>query len=229
MLPLLLAIIFLPSAPAGELFRQVRPTRTLTPRRLNAPVSRVVPMALVVEAGSRWDNDVVLQRHLDKSAGIFARCGVELGEVEISTVALTAAAEAALRVSDPYAGATELALMSDVDLPTRRPLGFLTGVRRHYSTASAFNVSSVRSLSTPTRDHSPLLNTFHITANFENDATTPGATAAYSTFAHELTHILGNLPHVAIPRNLMTNVDGRGTHTGDLNAEQCAAILSHQL
>ena len=47
----------------------------------------------------------------------------------------------------------------------------------------------------------------------------------FCVFAHELAHLLGNLPHVDYAPNLMTNADGAGAKSGDLTEEQCTEIL----
>lgn len=234
----LLMNLFIPFASANPAFQVVRqetvsiaPAPSLNPAF--QPVIRL-PLALVVEVGSVWEQRARLMGHLNKTNRIFSRCGVQLQDVEVTTVTLLPAMIEALRNSDPQLGPHEVPYMADPQVPAVRPLGFLTGARRYYSSAAAYNRDSISRLSI---GHSAeakagiagLLDTFHITGDsMENDMSNPRVTTpTYSTFAHELTHLYGNLEHVDIPRNLMSVVDGRGTHTGDLTDWQCEAIRAY--
>lgn len=186
---------------------------------------QAIPLSLVVEIGSVWDDTAVLQKHLEKTSRILAKCDVRIYPVELTRVRVTPAAEVLMRVSNPYAGAPELGFLNDPALPTQRPLGLLFGHRPYYQDAGAFSQTSVSGLSRLGIDHGPLEDLFFVTEKYERDPVTRGYTATFSTFAHELVHVIGDITgHNMLVGNLMTSSDARGAHSGDLTEEQCQAI-----
>lgn len=52
----------------------------------------------------------------------------------------------------------------------------------------------------------------------------PDVSESYSVFAHELTHLFGNLPHTPASPNLMTDASTPGAKSGDLLEEQCVEV-----
>ncbi len=188
-----------------------------------------IPLSLVVESGSAWDDTTVIQKHLEKTSKILAKCDVRIYPVELTRVRVTPAAEALMRVNNPYAGAPELGFLNDSALPTQRPLGVLFGHRPYYQDAGAFPQTSVRGLSRLGIDHGPLEDIFFVTEKYERDPVSRSYTATFSTFAHELVHVIGDITgHNMIVGNLMTSSDAPRAHSGDLNEEQCQAIRRYR-
>lgn len=225
--PALAALVLLTSpAAAGEApLLAVLSRRTIEPASF-IPVSnaaKAVPLALVVEQGSGWDAPGVLERVLGKASAIFGRCGVALGAAEVLTVRWTPEGLRRLNVADPYAGPAQTAVMGEPLLPGLRPVGFLFA-RSVPSTASAYNVRSVDVLSRAHPSAARLLNTFWITIDQQTRARPADIAESYSVFAHELTHLFGNLPHTPASPNLMTDASTPGAKSGDLLEEQCVEV-----
>jgi len=190
---------------------------------------RQLPLDLLIESGSKWSNPTALKTQLDKTSKIIRQCGVVIGEVQVQTVTWSPLALQAIANASPYKGPKELILMTDVQTPVLKTLGFLYGLRSVPSTASAFNRTSIRRLSSATVDASPLCETFHITEHHMDYRAVPGANATYDTFAHELVHLMGDVGHIEVYGNLMSAMDGRNSKTGSLTAEQCALINQYPL
>ena len=182
-----------------------------------------VPLALVVEQGSGWDSAGMLEGVLGKASAIFGRCGVTLGEAEVVTVRWSAEGLKRLNVSDPYAGPSETSVMGEPLFPTRRPAGFLFA-KSIPSTAKAYNKSTTAVFAAQHPEAGRLLDTFWITIDQQTRARRADELESFSVFAHELTHILGDLPHTPARPNLMTESELPGSKSGDLLEEQCAAI-----
>lgn len=209
------------------------PLMTVVSRRTIAPSSfvppatpqaQIVPLALVVEDGSGWDAPGVLERALGKASAIFGQCRVALGTVEVTTARWSPDALAVLNHPDPYKGPEETALAAAPELPARRPIGLLFGAKSIPSTAKAFNKSSVAVFSRQFPDARLLLDTFWMTLDQETRPRRADEAASFSVPAHELTHILGDLPHTPVSPNLMTEGEQPGAKSGDLTPEQCDAI-----
>ncbi len=195
-----------------------------------------LPLALVVEAGSPWANRGTLLEHLNKSNQIFSQCGVGFGDVEIVNVRLSPGTVRALTSPNPYVGPAEVVYAGDEQLPTTRPLAFLTAQRRGYSGVNAFNL---RSIPNAVQGRPPeaaariraMLDTVHISWDFANAYGSVQDMRAFApsfnTFAHELAHVYGNLEHTPVPYNLMSSSSLRRSHTGDLNFSQCDAIRAY--
>jgi hypothetical protein len=223
-----LAAIVLLAAPvraAEPPLLEVMSRRVIAPSAF-VPVSNaaiIVPLALVVEGGSGWDEPGILEAVLGKASSIFGRCGVSLGSTEVSFVRWSPEGLRRLNIENPYKGPAQIAVMGEPLLPSRRPVGFLFAAKSIPSTASAYNVSSTQALGRQTPAVKTLLNTFWITMDQQNRHPADFA-ESYSMFAHELTHIFGNLPHTLASPNLMTDADTRGAKSGDLLEEQCVEI-----
>jgi len=188
---------------------------------------RQLPLDLMVEKGSRWANPATLKATLNKSSGILRRCGVVIGEVRTQLIEFNPELLQSMRTHSPYKGPKELNLIQDVIRPLERPLGFLYGSTSVDSVASAFNRTSVERLSYGTIDARPLVETFHITEQWLDWRRVPGAVASYDTFAHELVHLMGDVGHIPVFGNLMSEHDGRGSKTGALTADQCAKVAEY--
>jgi hypothetical protein len=224
---LLLAALFALAAPApAHAAAAGAPAFTVASRRV-IPGAGATPLALVVEDGSPWNNLGALEAEVEKVSAIFARCGRPLGETQVLVVRWSADALARLRAEDPYKAPSQVSVMDEPQLPAGRPLGFLFSAGSVASTAKAFNRSAVEALARAHPEAARLKNTFWITADLEYRARPKDIAPSYSMAAHELAHILGDLPHIDAPYNLMSNAEVPGAKTGDLDDAQCAAIRKY--
>lgn len=224
-------LLALPAA-AQEPALRVLSTREILPASF-IPVSpdqpKAPPMTLLVEQGSGFDAPGRLERMLGKASAIFAPCGVSLGRVRVSLVAWSADALRQLNIEDPYRGPAGLRVIGDASVPAERPLGLLFRAGSIPSTAAAYNVRSGR-LYSGFPDAAKLVNTWWMTFDQEIRAPRRDEAPSYSITAHELTHLFGDLGHTDAAPNLMTNAETPGAKSGDLDAEQCAAVaLLHGL
>lgn len=206
--------------------RVIEPSAFLPPADKAA---RAVPLSLVVEAGSPWSAPRALEAVLGKASAIFGACGLSLGRAEALTVAWTPRALDELNSQNPYFGPSQIHVIDEPQIPARRPAAFLFGPSVP-ATASAYNLRSVGILSQSNPAAAKLLNTVWITSDWGSgkawDPDYAGGEIApsFSVFAHELAHLFGNLPHIPEAPNLMTDADGPGAKSGDLNPAQCAEI-----
>lgn len=198
--------------------RLVAPS-AFTPVTPAAPI--VVPVAVVVEAGSPWDAPGKVESTLGKASAIFARCGLTLGDATVQSVRWSPEALALLNKEDPYKAPAQ-ALVLDASTPASRPAIFLFGPGTVPATAKAFNLSSMGAFSR-FPESKRMLNTTWITWEHEVRKA-PDVAASYSTLAHELTHLFGDLGHTLDAPNLMSDADTPGAKSGDLSVEQCAAV-----
>jgi len=212
------------SALAQELFlRQSVETKKVA---LAAQVRERVKLFVALEVGSSWESKGYLDLQLKKTNAILAQCGVGIHEVEITRVTVTAAAQQVMQQSNPYLGVPELQFMRASALPSGRPLGLLFAHRSFYQDAAAFPHKAVENLARTGIDHSALAAVFYVTERHATDRLIRGATASYSTFAHELVHVIADAPeHNLIHGNLMTSAAGVGAHSGALTQAQCDAIV----
>jgi len=222
---LVLALLASPARAAEAPLLEILDRRTISPASFipAAGSGKAVPLALVVEAGSGWDGAGVLESVLGKASAIFGQCGLSLGAAEVLTVRWSAEGLRRLNVQDPYKGPAQMAVMNEPLLPARRPVGFLFA-KSVPTTASAYNGDSVSRLSGMHPRAKLLLNTFWITINQEIRARPPDISESYSVFAHELTHLFGNVGHTPASPNLMTDASTRGAKSGALLEEQCVEI-----
>ena len=183
-------------------------------------------LQLIVDEESDWAHVSRLQKTIEKSSQILARCQVGISHALIRKVRFSAEVLHALNNQDPYKGPSEVLLMGP-DLEATRPVGFLMDLKRP-STASAFNRTSIRRLSTTLPQVHVLAESFHMTSDYRTNQRFPGALPGYDTFTHELVHLLGDLGHVPVRGNLMSTLEGRGAKGPGLTREQCAAILTSQ-
>lgn len=220
---LLLLVLALPAAADVPLL-QVVSRRALHPASyvpVSAPQPLSPPLAVIVEEGSGWEGR--LEAVLGKASAIFAPCGLALGEAEVLTVRWSAEGLRRLNNGNPYDGPAQAAVMDEPQLPARRPLVFLFKKGTVPSTASAYNLTAVTRLGRSYPKVPKLLNTVWMTLDHEL-STPPQRAPSYSTLAHELTHLFGDLGHTRAEPNLMSESDRPGAHTGDLLPEQCAEV-----
>jgi hypothetical protein len=184
----------------------------------------VAPLSLVVEQGSSWQAPGMLEHVLGKASAIFARCGVTLGAAEVVSVRWSAEGLRRLNVQDPYKGPEQTAVMGEPLIPARRPIGFLFQPGSVPSTAKAYNKTSLEAFKAQFPDSALLRDTFWITLDQQVRKPKPDEAESFSVFAHELTHLFGDLPHTRAHPNLMTDDGSVGAKSGDLTDEQCAAI-----
>ena len=207
-------------------FLTVVSVRTIPPAAFSpasAPAAQVVPLSLVVEDGSAWNEPGRLEGVLGKGSAIFGRCGVSLGETQVVTARWSPAALKLLNDENPYKAPPQSAVLADPAIPARRPVAFLFGPSSVASTAKAYNLKTVKDFETRWPEAARMLNTFWITFDQETRRK-PDLGPGYSVFAHELTHLLGNLPHTPEYPNLMTDAEGPNAKSGDLTVEQCAEV-----
>lgn len=222
---MILLALLLSFAQAQTLAPSASPWTTL--ERSEIPASgragdRLIPLHLVVEIGSAWDRPEVLRQQLAKSSGILGACGVGIGEVTVERVQWDAGLAGRIRTASPYQPPAQLELVANPELVQTRPIVFLfaKGIER---TATAYNrryVDTFKGLF-PQANIESLLNVIIMTDHYVTNTFTPAADASYSTFAHELFHVLGNAGHVDVRRNLMSTFETRGMQTGALTTEQC--------
>jgi hypothetical protein len=207
--------------------------RTIAPSAFTPPAvsaAAQVPLSLIVENGSPWTDPGALEALLGKASAIFSPCGLALGPAEVLEVVWTPAALGELASQNPYFGPSQLHVIDEAQLPARRPAAFLFGPSIP-ATASAYNLKSVNMFAqTGKPEVRKMLNTVWITSHWHSgkawNPDYPGGDIgrSFSVFAHELAHLFGNLPHIPEAPNLMTDGDGPGAKSGDLNREQCAEI-----
>ncbi len=223
----LAALLAAPARAAGDaplltvVSRRTIATASFVPVSAPAPVT--APLSLVVEDGSGWDAPGRLEGVLGKASAIFARCGVALGDAEVVTVRWTPEALRRLNAVNPYAAPAETGVLSEPLLPRLRPVGFLFG-RTIPSTAKAFNQSSVEVFRRSHPEAAAMLDTFWITIDQETRPRRADELPSYSVFAHELTHLFGDLGHTPARPNLMTDADSPGSKSGDLLDAQCVEV-----
>ena len=185
---------------------------------------RPIDLQLVVEKGSRWDNAKTLESTLRKASGIISKCGVVIGEVDVRTVEFDPRITKVFYPTSAYK--VDMIPLMKGELSQVRPLGFLFGKSAPATIAKAYNLGMIKRYdnSPGFESYRPVLNTFYISENWVDNAKVLGKKAAsYNTFAHELVHLIGDLLHTKDTPNLMTEAEN-GVQSGDLNAEQCAAI-----
>jgi len=190
------------------------------------PQIRQLPLELMVEEGSMWAQDKLMKDIILQTSKIFRRCKLEIGGVKLNYVKYSPDVLKALNNPNPYLGPEQLVLMKG-NVPVSRPMGFLFA-KSIPSTAKAFNKESVGRITTATIDAQPLVETFHITEQWIDYRQVPGAIPAYSTFAHELAHLMGNFGHIPVKGNLMSSLDGRGSKSDGLTPEQCTAMNAYE-
>lgn len=209
-------------APWTEVRTQVIPAVAPTPG------VQQIPLQLVVDETSKWAVNGELEAQVSKTSGIFRRCGIELGRVEIKLVRYSQATIDALNNPNPYRGPSEV-ILTKGDLSDVRPLMWLFD-NRIASTAKAFNRTSIERLSRGSPvDVTPLLHTSVMSGHHRTNTPIPGANPSYNTLAHELAHILGDLDHVDEADNLMSSRTVPNSKSGRLNPDQCKSIQEYCL
>ncbi|MDX6770386.1 MAG: hypothetical protein SF051_12700 [Elusimicrobiota bacterium] len=214
------------------------PLFTVVSRRVIYPASFIpvtprqaqeAPMTLILEEGSDWQRHGMLERVMGKASAIFAQCGVSIGEVDALVVRWSPEALRRLNIENPYAGPAQMAVMDEPQIPALRPLGFLFAEGKIPSTASAYNGNSVRQYARQFPQAVRLLNTFWITSGQETRPRRRDELPSYSVTAHELAHLWGDMGHVPVRPNLMSDFEDPGSKSGDLTAEQCVEIAKLHL
>lgn len=203
--------------------RAIDPASFIPVTPAGATGATVVPLALIVEDGSGWETPGVLEAVLGKASAILSRCRLTLGGAAVLTVRWSPDALSLLNHEDPYHGPAQMSVMPEPAIPATRPVGFLFG-RSVPSTAKAYNKSSTDVFAKTFPEATRLLDTFWITRDQETRPRRADELPSFSVTAHELVHLLGDLPHTPARPNLMTESELPGSKTGDLDDEQCAAI-----
>ncbi len=230
-LALFLLLAAAPGAAAREHAFRVVSERTIAPAEFlpaGAPASLTVPLTVLAESGSQWAAPAALEKALGKAAAVFARCGVALGAARALEVAWSPGALESLNLQDPYAGPSQLSVIDEPLIPARRPAVFLFGTSVP-ATAAAYSLSSVAQLAQIAPEARKLLNTVWITEDWHGRSWDPDFAGgdiapSFSVLAHELAHLLGDLPHTPEAPNLMSEASGPGAKSGDLSPAQCAEV-----
>lgn len=199
--------------------------QTLAPQ--GNPAHRQLPLQLVVEAGSRWDNEQTLVAQLKKTATILDRCKIALGEVEVRTVVFDPEVMKRVLNEKPRRMTMNGEMLSaehelsEGETSTTRPLMIMIKGGPAYRKAAAYNRAYVAGRLPYFPEIESMLNMSILTDHYVENKPVPAASPTYNTFAHELVHLLTNEGHVLVPRNLMSEMSGRNMQTGDLTQEQC--------
>ncbi|MCC2677805.1 MAG: hypothetical protein K0R29_381 [Pseudobdellovibrio sp.] len=186
---------------------------------------------VLVDNESKWKSTSVMDAQLLKSSRIFEPCGVVLKKALVLNVSFTASGLAILgnERPDPSVGPAEI-LIARSGLPANIMTGVLVKNRtRERDVAYAFNRSSVERASQSGKDWSSLLYSYWVSDKYISNPPQSDYVASYSTLAHELTHILGDLGHTDDYPNLMSNSDKAGSKSGALNREQCSEIKKNMI
>ncbi len=230
---LALAALLTGSLTSAAVAQEVGPLMVVVGRRdihpaayipVTSPQPRTQPLSLVVEAGSPWEQPGRLEALLGKASDVLSQCGVALGEAKVVSVRWTAEGLRRLNDQNPYNGPAQMAVMSAPEIPSLRPVGFLFAENSIPSTASAYNGRSVRYFSTQFPAAIQLLNTFWMTGDQETRGRRRDELPSYSVTAHELVHLFGDLGHIMVRPNLMSDYDTPGSKSRDLVPAQCVEI-----
>lgn len=196
-----------------------------------APQTETFNMVVLVDSDSKWNKDTVVHDQLAKTSKIFNSCGVSAQKVLVVNITFTAAGLAVVSNErpNPSLGPAEIPI-GKAGLPKTIMTGFLLKNRtKERDVAYAFNRASVDRAPSFGQDWSSLLYSYWVSDQYITSNNDPQYLESYSTIAHELTHILGNLGHTDQRPNLMSNSDKRASKSGDLNAEQCAEIKKNMI
>jgi hypothetical protein len=189
---------------------------------LNSDANKYIDLILVVDDNSLWTKENMMS-HIKRTQRTLKLCHIQIRNIEFINVDLPQKTITQLQVSDPYAGPPELKIANE-GVPTEVVTGFMLRTINNKSIAFAMNISSViRSERFPTMpSFRPLLNTFWISDNHITNTSTPNAEKSYSTLAHELLHIIGDLGH--LENNMRPNLMGGNDNFSKsyyINPEQC--------
>lgn len=182
-----------------------------------------IRLQIVMDSRSEWAVPGMLTAQVAKASKIFRQCDVEFGEVEVKFVSFTPETIMGMnKESTSLAGERNLVAG---ELSPTRPVIFLFGTQIPES-ARAYTSSAVKRLSFGGPKVESLKDVTILTGQHCSNKPVPGAQASYSTLAHEIAHLAGDLPHTEDPNNLMTEGNVK---TGRLNAEQCEKIRQYSL
>ena len=190
--------------------------------------TNLINLVLVIDMDSKW-TEIKLNEEIEKTQRSLQICDAQISSIEKVYVTLPMKTREQLNNQNPYAGPPELKIVLE-GIPQKTMTGFLIDKYTRNGTAFAINRTSVeRSERYPTLpSYAPMENTFWITDNFIPYNSAPGADKTYSTFAHEVVHIIGNLGHVE--NNPLPNLMGGNDAVGKsyaLTQQQCDAILNY--
>lgn len=193
---------------------------------LESTATKSIDLILVVDENSLWKKENI-QEHLDKTQRTLSLCDIQIRSIEFVNVDLPEKTIAQLQVENPYKGPAELKIAKE-GMPIDIVTGFMLRTIKSKSIAFAMNMSSVINSERYSNMPSfrPLLNTFWISDNHITNRSTPNAEKSYSTLAHELVHIVGDLGH--LENNMRPNLMGGNDNYSKnyyINPEQCR--LSH--
>ncbi|MAZ50059.1 MAG: hypothetical protein CME65_15965 [Halobacteriovoraceae bacterium] len=190
---------------------------------------RQIELTIILDLESKWADDQIMNRELEKTQRSLGDCGIGINKVEFIQVTLPQKFKDQVLVNNPYLGMPEVPIGLE-GIPERKLLGFLFQKIKPYGSAFAINLSSVIRSERTTQfpSYRPLLGTFWISEENSVHTNVPMADATYSTLAHEIVHIMGDLGHLEnnTTRNLMGGSDIAGKNYS-LTEAQCEAIMNH--
>lgn len=184
-------------------------------------------LIVVIDINSKWL--AKLNEEINKTQKTLALCDIQISSIELVKVSIPPKTINQLNIQNPYAGPPELKIALE-GLPNNILTAFLIDKYTRNGTAFAINRNSVlNSERYPTLPSwSPLENTTWITENFIPYSSAPGADKTYSTLAHEIVHIIGNLGH--LENNQEPNLMGGNDNVAKsyaLTQSQCDAIVNY--
>lgn len=190
---------------------------------------REIEMTLIVDKDSKWAEPAILNREIRKTQRTLGVCGIGIKKIEFIHVTLPQKFKDQLLVNNPYLGMPEIPIGVE-GLPERKLVGILFQKVKRWGSAFAINLSSVLRSEQTTQfpSYRPLLGTYWISEESSTHTNVPLADPTYSTMAHEIVHIMGDLGH--IENNESPNLMGSSDYVGknySLTAEQCESIINH--
>ena len=187
-------------------------------------------LVLLVENASLWSAGSTLRNQVNRASEIFfSQCGISLGPTLVVKVNLSPHAVQVLSDEnfDPAGGPPELVIAAG-GLTNDITTGILVKDRtKGRDLALAYNALAVTTIKASGRNWDSLLNTFWISDKYIGNSHVPQSAASYLTLAHETTHLIGNIGHIMMPKNLMSMSSEPKSKTGNLNSDQCKSIRTN--
>ncbi len=186
------------------------------------PGNLFVNIGIAYEEDSEFSEQYILSQ-IEKSNLSFGYCDVTISSVELLKVKFNnREMQNIIDNESPYKAPVEIE-MFNLKRPFDLPMSFLVKDRRGHKVAKANTQSSVARLEFATKQPWRLMENLIYINDYPDR--TPNADRTYSTLAHELAHVLGDIGHIDTPEgNLMNHNDAPNTKTEALNFHQCESI-----
>lgn len=218
---LVVSSILIFSAKAQELFSQPM-LDVISSEEIVISETGDVDFHINIEVGSRFESNY-LDSAIRKTQLSLNTCGISLKNIILDKIVFhEPEVSEIIKNESPYKPPMFIRIL-DLKQKPKLPTAYLIKSRRNWLVAKAYIESSVAILNQSSQfDWSPLENV--IIMNDRPDKT-PYAQPSYSTLAHELVHVLGDVGHISSETpNLMNNLDKPKTKNHSLNTQQCSAI-----